>query len=660
MNIINQNTELKFNISLSDCLSLTRKEILKTPSNYLKLKNILNTLNNELIIVITVNKVFKGYETESNEDFYSTLQKKLEKKEEEKNKDTNQIAFYALNNMNYLKIKVNVREDNLSNDQASSKRKKLIVDIEDSQQLLSKYFYFGIESLSVMKMLQSQLSNNQRRSTAHKMNFITLKNDLDTALYLEHALRSFIDLSSLVFIPCNKYESIDSLVSSLSTNNLQKKVIVLRNFESIMNVVEKEVSQGENNQSQKNSTLKSMSEKIKYYFEPISSRNSCRFVVITNKRFTSDQVKSMKMTSHLFLNTKDFVLRDQELIHQSILNLAEENKEELNGIQILQNKYFSQFLSGSDQRQKHEMDINELIASIIKIHAKKQLNKNNSNQDEEFNVPEVTWNDVGGLEDAKKEIKETLILTQKYSKFLSPKLGRRAGMLFYGPPGTGKTLLAKCIANECNLKFLSVKGPELLNMYVGESEKNVREIFQKARDNQPSILFFDEIDSLLPKRGNSQDSSSVTDRLVAQFLTEMDLCMNAGTVFIVAATNRPDLVDPSMLQPGRFDVMIYLGVDDNKDSRIKILKAQTRKMNLGVEVDSIEEQMPKGLTGAEIFNYVSKAYKNALEESKKEILDKFRADEIQISRKEVKKYFKSEQGQSMIDIDLKLHHFDSI
>ena len=150
------------------------------------------------------------------------------------------------------------------------------------------------------------------------------------------------------------------------------------------------------------------------------------------------------------------------------------------------------------------------------------------NEDEEKpSIPTVTWDDVGGLEKAKKEIRETIILTEKYSHLLNSKLGRRTGILFYGPPGTGKTLLAKCIANECGLNFVSVKGPELLNMYVGESEKNVRKVFERARRNQPSVLFFDEIDSLLPKRGNSMDSSAVTDRLVAQFLTEMDLCMNS-------------------------------------------------------------------------------------------------------------------------------------
>lgn len=179
------------------------------------------------------------------------------------------------------------------------------------------------------------------------------------------------------------------------------------------------------------------------------------------------------------------------------------------------------------------LSIQNLLISIVRedkesIEAMLKSQKSSKSKNDALpSIPNVSWDDVGGLEDAKKQIRETITLTEKYSHLSNPKLGRRTGILFYGPPGTGKTLLAKCIAKECNLNFISVKGPELLNMYVGESEKNVREVFQKARDFAPSILFFDEIDSLLPARGNSQDSGAVTDRLVAQFLTEMDICMNS-------------------------------------------------------------------------------------------------------------------------------------
>ena len=152
-------------------------------------------------------------------------------------------------------------------------------------------------------------------------------------------------------------------------------------------------------------------------------------------------------------------------------------------------------------------------------------------------------------------------------------------MLFYGPPGTGKTLLGKCVAKECKMSFISVKGPELLNMYVGESEKNVREVFERARSCSPCIIFMDELDALVPKRGNSGDSNQVMDRIVAELLQQMDSA-SANQVFIIGATNRPDLLDPSILRPGRFDKQIYLGITQAKEDRIKIIKAQTRHLTL--------------------------------------------------------------------------------
>lgn len=176
--------------------------------------------------------------------------------------------------------------------------------------------------------------------------------------------------------------------------------------------------------------------------------------------------------------------------------------------------------------QKSKLDlIRKRLCSVLEDCAKKREEK----EGEELSIPNVRWEDVGGLEEAKKEIRDTITLTQNYAHLINPLLGRRSGILFYGPPGTGKTLLAKCIANECGLKFISVKGPELLNMYVGESEKNIRDVFNKAKENAPSIVFFDEIDSLLPKRGNGRDSASsqVSDRMIAQFITEMDYCMNS-------------------------------------------------------------------------------------------------------------------------------------
>ena len=145
------------------------------------------------------------------------------------------------------------------------------------------------------------------------------------------------------------------------------------------------------------------------------------------------------------------------------------------------------------------------------------------------------------------------MLPQMYPDLFKDKIKPRTGILFFGPPGTGKTMLAKAVANECKMNFMSVKGPELLNMYVGESEKNIRDIFNKARANLPCIIFFDELDALVPNRGNGSDSSSVMDRMVSQFLTEIDGLGKEAGLFVIGATNRPDLLDPSLLRPGRFD-----------------------------------------------------------------------------------------------------------
>ena len=156
----------------------------------------------------------------------------------------------------------------------------------------------------------------------------------------------------------------------------------------------------------------------------------------------------------------------------------------------------------------------------------------------------------------------------------------------YGPPGTGKTLLAKAVATECDLNFMSVKGPELLNMYVGESEKNVRDIFQAARDARPCVLFFDELDSLAPARGRGSDGGGVMDRVVSQFLSELDGISGESklhstsdaasrALFVIGATNRPDLLDNALLRPGRFDRLVYLGISSNPKEQLKIVRSST-------------------------------------------------------------------------------------
>ncbi|XP_050951099.1 peroxisome assembly factor 2 [Labeo rohita] len=223
-------------------------------------------------------------------------------------------------------------------------------------------------------------------------------------------------------------------------------------------------------------------------------------------------------------------------------------------------------------------------------------------------IPSVRWQDVGGLQQVKKEILDTIQLPLEHPELLSLGL-RRSGLLLYGPPGTGKTLLAKAVATECTMTFLSVKGPELINMYVGQSEENIREVFSKARTAAPCIIFFDELDSLAPNRGHSGDSGGVMDRVVSQLLAELDGLHSSGDVFVIGATNRPDLLDQSLLRPGRFDKLVYVGVNEDRESQLQVLKAILRKFKVDPSVclSEIVESCPPQLTGADLYALCSDA-----------------------------------------------------
>ncbi|KIK91652.1 hypothetical protein PAXRUDRAFT_830654 [Paxillus rubicundulus Ve08.2h10] len=173
-------------------------------------------------------------------------------------------------------------------------------------------------------------------------------------------------------------------------------------------------------------------------------------------------------------------------------------------------------------------------------------------------IPTVIWEDIGGLAQVKHDILDTVQLPLECPELFQDGLKKRSGILLYGPPGTGKTLLAKAVATSCSLNFFSVKGPELLNMYIGESEANVRRVFQKARDAKPCVIFFDELDSIAPKRGNQGDSGGVMDRIVSQLLAELDgMGVGGADVFVIGATNRPDLLDPAFLRPGRYGNFLW-------------------------------------------------------------------------------------------------------
>ncbi|MFH0772386.1 MAG: CDC48 family AAA ATPase, partial [Candidatus Omnitrophota bacterium] len=230
-------------------------------------------------------------------------------------------------------------------------------------------------------------------------------------------------------------------------------------------------------------------------------------------------------------------------------------------------------------------------------------------------VPDVKWNDVGGLENVKEELKEAVEWPLKYSDvFKKANTNPPKGILLYGVPGTGKTLLAKAIATESGVNFISVKGPSLISKYVGESEKAIREVFKIAKQASPTILFFDEIDSVVPRRGSSSTDAHVTERVISQFLTEMDGIEELKGVVVLAATNRLDMVDPAILRSGRFDILFELQKPD-ENTREEIFKIHTKNKPLAKEVD-LKELAGKtgGKVGADIEFICRKASMLAIKE----------------------------------------------
>jgi len=231
-------------------------------------------------------------------------------------------------------------------------------------------------------------------------------------------------------------------------------------------------------------------------------------------------------------------------------------------------------------------------------------------------IPNVKWEDIGNLEQVKRELIDLIEMPLKHPKtFERIGIDPPKGILLYGPPGCGKTLLAKAIANESEANFISIKGPELLSKWVGESEKAVRKVFRKARQVAPAIIFIDEIDSLFPRRGTGYADSGVTERVVSQMLTEMDGIQSLKDVVVIGATNRPDLIDPALLRPGRLERLVYVPPPD-KYGRLRILKVLTKKMPLAkdVNLESIAERT-ENYSGADLAAIVREAGLSAIREN---------------------------------------------
>jgi transitional endoplasmic reticulum ATPase len=229
--------------------------------------------------------------------------------------------------------------------------------------------------------------------------------------------------------------------------------------------------------------------------------------------------------------------------------------------------------------------------------------------------PNVRWEDIGGLAQVKEELAEAIEWPLKHADlFAEANVEPPKGILLYGPPGTGKTMIAKAVAATSEANFISIKGPELISKWVGESEKGVREVFRKARQAAPCVIFFDELDAIAPRRGGSEGDSHVTERVISQMLTELDGLEDLKGVVVIGATNRPDIIDEALLRPGRFDRILEVPAPD-KEARKHIFQIHTKKKPLGsdVNLDKLVE-MTEGMTGADIAAVVNAAAMSAIKE----------------------------------------------
>jgi transitional endoplasmic reticulum ATPase len=274
--------------------------------------------------------------------------------------------------------------------------------------------------------------------------------------------------------------------------------------------------------------------------------------------------------------------------------------------------------------------------------------------------PNIKWEEIGGLAEVKEELAEAIEWPLKHADLFSKAdVKPPKGLLLYGPPGTGKTMIAKAVATTSEANFISVKGPELLSKWVGESEKGVREIFRKARQAAPCIVFFDELDAVAPRRGRSKGDAHVTERVISQMLTEMDGLEDLKGVVVIGATNRPDIIDEALLRPGRFDRILEVPFPD-KDAIKEILKIHTKKKPLdsAVNLDSLVE-LTDGYTGADIAAIVNAAAMSAIKEHVASINERDKKHRGEAENKIAAVTMAGEEDKEKKDLKISMKHFEA-
>lgn len=473
------------------------------------------------------------------------------------------------------------------------------------------------------------------------------------------------------------YQKVDDIFSFQQISKYQ--LVIISNCDCL--IEKSEFSSLQNNIIEKSLTtkLKSLKEKLfgqtiiillsnqtKLTFEcldlTLNFQNTSNSTIVN---FYNNFIKALKIDFDDFISAK-YIFSENDI--EKIISAH---------FQTISQLKLSQKISQNFEKSQNNDEIDHLsyllkLKELLKVKSRLNISI--------LDIPKITWSEIGGLEKVQKEFEDMFqeqnlermnkfefnqlsekddinqLLQEKTSKNDEKSKNKQKGVIFFGPPGTGKTLLAKCLANTSKSSFISVKGPELLNMYVGESEKNMREVFEKAAKSCPCILFFDELDSLLPARGTSGDSGNVTDRLVAQFLTEMDNAPN--DLLVIAATNRPDLLDSSILASGKFDKKVYLGIFNSKAQRVNILRSQLKRYNLakGATFEIIEDLCPKNLTGADFYSIVSRTIREAINRCEQKILQF--CDDLKISLIELNENIEKYKDEINTDIVIELKDFE--